>query len=384
VGRKALLVIAPAPPPYTGMELATQALLAELDAAGLPYEHVNISDPADALGNRGAWTARNAAVAVGNIMSAARKTVTRNISAVYVPIAQEFPALFRDFAFLEIARLAGRPTIVHLHGGAFADFYGSLGPTRRRLVKHVVGSAEVGIVLTEQLRPALSCVLPSDRLIVVPNGIDLPEPVDDAGGADDKVRLLFLSSLFRWKGPLLFLEAFAEAKALRPNLHATVAGDWPTSDVQHEAQELVRRLGVEDSIAFVGVVRGSEKARALREADIFCFTSLKAEGQPLVILEAMAAGLPVIATDWPGIADTVIDGTTGLLLHEKNAHALARLIVELVDSPEKRARFGKAGRERYAEFYTQKAFGRRIVQVLTPYIGDELSPEQAVAHEATR
>ena len=85
----------------------------------------------------------------------------------------------------------------------------------------------VGIVLTESLRPELECVLPPERVSVVANGIVAPS-IDDRLPSDGTVHVLFLSSLFRWKGPLVFIDAFARARKNCPFLCATVAGDWPS------------------------------------------------------------------------------------------------------------------------------------------------------------
>lgn len=368
--QKALLVIAPEPPPFTGMELTTHALLEELRAAGIPMERVNTADPDDVLGNRGVWTGHNISMALRHIGAAIKKSFRRDVGAVYLPIAQKFPALFRDVVFLAIARAARRPAIVHLHGGAFCGYYSSLGFARRSLLRRTVGGAAAGIVLTEGLRPALECVLPAGRISVVENGIDLPLGSPGVRKAGDEVHVLFLSSLYRWKGAFVFFEAFAQAQANRPQLRGTVAGDWPSEQLRTEGVELLRELNVADTLIFPGVVVGESKAHIFRQADIFCFAALEPEGQPLVILEAMAAGLPVVSPAWPGIADTVIDGETGLLVAEASSNALAAQLVHLVDRPEERARMGAAGRRRYEALYTQHAFGQRMIDVLRPFLDD--------------
>jgi glycosyltransferase involved in cell wall biosynthesis len=377
MNRKALLVIAPEPPPFTGMEVTTQALLEELRAAGIQVERVDTADPEDVLGNRGVWTGHNIVMALRHIALAARKSFQKDVGAVYLPIAQAFPALFRDIAFLAIARAARLPAIVHLHGGAFGGYYASLGFARRSLLKSSVGRAAAGIVLTEQLRPALECVLTQGRISVVPNGVDLRLCDPQLSKTKDEVHVLFLSSLYRWKGAFVFIEAFARAHAKRPQLRGTVAGDWPSEELRLEGEHLLQELGLGDKLAFPGVVKGESKAQAFREADIFCFAALEPEGQPLVILEAMAAGLPVVSPAWPGIADTVIEGETGLLVAEASPDSLAEQIVHLVDRPEERARMGTAGRTRYEAHYTQRAFGQRMIEVLRPFL-DEGADEPAL------
>ena len=380
VNQKTLLVIAPEPPPFTGMELTTQALLEELRAAGIPVERVNTADPGDELGNRGTWTGHNLLMALGHIVLAVKKSFKKDVVAVYLPIAQTFPALFRDMAFLAIARAARLPAIVHLHGGAFGGYYASLGFARRRLLRWSVGGAAAGIVLTERLRPALECVLPRRRIAVVPNGIDLPICNPARSQSQDEVHVLFLSSLYRWKGAFVFIEAFARAQGERPQLRGTAAGGWPSDELRAEGIRLISELGLGDELEFPGVVAGESKAQAFRDADMFCFAALEPEGQPLVILEAMAAGLPVVSPAWPGIADTVAHGETGLLVSQASPESLAEQIVHLADRPEERARMGAAGRARYEVLYTQRLFGERMIDVLRPFL-DEGADERALVAE---
>ena len=369
--RRMILVIGPEPPPLTGMEMATRALLEEARRGEIPVVRVNTSDADDELGNRARWTPRNVRVALGHLLHAARGTLRRDVAAVYLPIAQEFPALFRDIAFVGLGLVARKPVLVHLHGGKFADFYAGASRLERLLVRWSIGRSRVGIVLTERLRPELECLLPPSRVAVVPNGIDLPELDGASGrarGSDGEVRVLFLSSLFLWKGILLFVDAFAAAHAELPSLRASVAGDWP-SDLERDAVlGRVRELGLEEAITFVGKVDGEVKTALFRSSDVFCFTSIVREGQPLVVIEAMAAGLPVVASDWPGIADTVRDGETGYLVADLTPEAFAARLVELAHDPERREVLGRAGRERYEREFTQRAFGDRMVSVLEPFV----------------
>jgi glycosyltransferase involved in cell wall biosynthesis len=369
-GQTALLVVGPEPPPFTGMEMATQALLAELRRASIPCLRVDTSDPKDELGNRGHWTVHNVRLAFEHLGDAVKKIARNDVGAVYIPIAQEFPALFRDLIFIAVARLFRKPVAVHLHGGAFADFFRSQSRPSRGVLHAVIGGAAVGIVLTDRLRPQLECVLPSSQVAVVPNGIDLPEsqPINEQGH-DDVVEALFLSSLFPSKGVLVFIEAIARARELQPRLRGTIAGSWPSAEMQAGAAALVRRLSLAEVVDFVGPVEGAEKTRLLRQADIFCLPSFyPLEGQPLVVIEAMAAALPVVATAWRGIADTVVDGETGFLVDNPLPELVAKKLAYLVENGDERRRLGAAGRARYELLYTQRAFGDRIIQVLRPFL----------------
>jgi glycosyltransferase involved in cell wall biosynthesis len=380
-----LLVVGPEPPPFTGMEVAMQALVAELRRASVPYLRIDTADPTDKLGNRGRWTFHNVCGAFGHIVTAVRRMNRKDVAAVYVPIAQEFPALLRDLAFIALARLAKKPVAIHLHGGAFAEFYNSNPRGVRWIIRTVMHGASAGIVLTDRLRPALECVLPASRITVVPNGIDLQRIDDIERGEDENaITVLFLSSLFPSKGVLVFIQALSLARKIEPALHGVIAGSWLTPEMRDNAVALVRRLSLEEAVDFVGPVEGAEKTGLLRRADIFCFPSFyPLEGQPLVVIEAMAAGLPVVATAWRGIADTVVDGETGFLVDKPLPELVAERVVYLAKNAEERARMGAAAQTRYERLYTQRAFGVRMVRVLLPLLDEEPSRSSSLAQERT-
>jgi glycosyltransferase involved in cell wall biosynthesis len=352
------------------MEIAMQALLAELRRSRVRYVRVDTADPADALGNRGRWTLHNVVLACRHLVEAVRKIARADVSAVYIPIAQDFPALFRDLAFILAARLFAKPTVVHLHGGAFGDYYGSRSRPTRRMLDAAFRGVDIGIVLTDRLRPALECVLPSSRVVVVPNGVDIPQsPGRVEGSEDGRIRVVFLSSLLPSKGVFVYLEALAQARKGQPGMVGIVAGPWPSPEVRDAALEKVHGLGLKDDVEFVGPVHGGEKSALLLSADILCLPSYyPLEGQPLVVIEAMAASLPVVATAWRGISDTVVDGETGLLVETPSPKLVAEKLSYLAENPEERTRMGAAGRRRYEQLYTQRAFGERMIRVLAPFV----------------
>jgi glycosyltransferase involved in cell wall biosynthesis len=375
-----LLVIGPEPPPQTGMEVATRALVNELRAGAIHFVRVNTSDPNDELGNRARWTLHNVALGFRHLFGVVRLAFGHGVGAVYLPITQEFPGFYRDAAFILVGRLARKPVIVHLHAGAFADFYEREGPLGRMLIRATVGKAALGIVVSEGHRPALECVMPRERVVVVENGVDLPG-FSRAGEKSEPVSILFLSTLFRQKGILVFVEAFAEALRTRPAMRAVAAGYWPDVETRDEVLSLASDLGVMEAMSFPGPVELEEKAALFREADVFCFPSVQIEGQPIVIIEAMAAGVPVVASDGAGIRDLVVEPETGILVTELTASSFAEGIVALADSTELRSRMGAAARARYEQNFTQQAFGTRMIAALEPFVssGSRHAPQWRTA-----
>jgi glycosyltransferase involved in cell wall biosynthesis len=114
----------------------------------------------------------------------------------------------------------------------------------------------------------------------------------------------------------------------------------------------VAQTGLQDRVIFTGFL--GNPTRVYGTVDLYVATSLK-EGLPLAPLEAMAASLPIVATDVPGHRDVIVRSQTGLLVPPEDSAALAEAITSLVGDPERRRRMGEAGRRRVLEHFTIEA-----------------------------
>ena len=114
-----------------------------------------------------------------------------------------------------------------------------------------------------------------------------------------------------------------------------------------------------------GQVEGGQKRTLLESAHIFVFPGVQQEGQPLVVLEAMAAGLPVIFTDRGCLRETVGEGEAGLCVKINDPQDLANQIVWLIDHPERLYEMGQAGRQRYEQLFTKEKHIAAMIEVFT-------------------
>jgi len=174
-------------------------------------------------------------------------------------------------------------------------------------------------------------------------------PQVDRSGRDPAApwRALAVGRLVEKKGFGDLLEALGRLRATEPQLHATIVGEGP---LRGELEALARSLGIADRVRFAGWCTPAEVAAAMAEADLLVVPSVTAadgdmEGMPLVILEAMATGLPVVGTRHSGIPEIVLDGITGRIVPERDPAALAGAIASLAD-PSNRRELGEAGHRR--------------------------------------
>ncbi len=353
--RQRLLVIGPTPPPHHGVAVYTDLLLRapELHAA-LDVVHLDTADRRT-LENLGRFDLTNAVLALAHAGKLARLVLRLRPDAVYLPISRNRWGYLRDVLLIAVARLGGARVITHLHGSDLRSFMDESAAPLRALIRWSSARLDAAAVLAPCLKPLYGDLLPSERVGVVPPAIEDPFPAgvpERARAAGTPVTVAYLGSLFEPKGYLDLLRAVASLRATEPEIRVTLAGDWTSADERRRTRQLIERLELENRVQFAGVVEGAGKRRFLEGADLLVFPGWQPEGLPLVVLEAMAAGLPVVATPTGAIPDAVVHGETGYLVPARDPDALAGRIAELAADPALRARLGAAGRQRYLQAYT--------------------------------
>jgi glycosyltransferase involved in cell wall biosynthesis len=192
-----------------------------------------------------------------------------------------------------------------------------------------------------------------DKLRVVRCGVDLSAfDVADRSRDGAPPEILTVGRVVPVKGQALLVEAVAELARRGVDVRLTVVGDGPQLD---DLRTRAERLGVGDRVAFAGAV-GQDRIRDYyARADVFALPSF-AEGLPVVLVEAMATGLPVVASRITGIPELVDEGVSGLLVVPGRGDDLTRALERLAAAaPEQRAAMGRAGRDRVAaEFDIQR------------------------------
>ncbi len=203
-----------------------------------------------------------------------------------------------------------------------------------------------------------------ESLVVVPNWMDFTSYEEVASARpqrDGPATFLYLGWLESYKGIFNLLEAVASQRAALVGARFVVCGQGRD---EAGARARAKDLGMDDLVEFRGWVSGPNKIRALEEADALVLPSHR-EGMPNVLLEAMAAGLPVVATDVGGIPDVIgSDGRFGLLVAPRAPDELAEALIQMSRDPKARHRMGRAGREHVIQNHDIRNLWRRILTTL--------------------
>lgn len=254
------------------------------------------------------------------------------------------------------AALARVPVRVFtVHGWSFAAYGGVPGRlylwverSLRRLTTAVVCVAEVSRAVGVD---AGACR--ADRTLVIHNAVDVA-----AFAAPEQLRgIPQVVSIGRFAFPKDFATLVEALAATRADYRAAFVGEGP---LLPEIAATIRQQGLTDRIDLLG--NRGDVPGVLASADVFVLSS-RSEGFPVSILEAMAAGLPVIATDVGGVAESVVDGETGLLVPPGDPGALAAALERILTDRALRLRLGEAGCERVRRHFDLAGFHRAHVEL---------------------
>jgi glycosyltransferase involved in cell wall biosynthesis len=196
--------------------------------------------------------------------------------------------------------------------------------------------------------------VPRERIEVIYPGVDSTWYCPDAATPRaERPTFLYVGRLKRYKGVEIALRALWVARRTRPDLTLEIAGQ---GDDRPRLESMARAIGLGDAVRFLGFVREDEKRRLLRRAWALVFPSPK-EGWGISNVEAAACGTPALASDSPGLRESVRHGQTGYLVPHGDANALAERMLALAGDPELVARLGRAARA-FAEGLSWEAAAR--------------------------
>ena len=247
------------------------------------------------------------------------------------------------------------PMVVHFHGfdasehAVIAEF----GDRYRELFAHAGAVVAVSRAMRDQL---LILGASSDRVELIPYGVDVNPSAPPCRPGERPATFVAVGRFVDKKAPHLTLLAFSQFATRHPDARLVMIGDGP---LRETCLRMAESLRLRDRVRFPGPLSPAEVATALNSARCFVQHSVRPscgdmEGTPVAILEAMAAGIPVVATRHGGIVDAVIDGSTGYLIDEGDVPAMAAAMERLCTSPDRAASFGRSGWRRALQEYRRE------------------------------
>lgn len=230
------------------------------------------------------------------------------------------------------------------------------------ILKRFFERLDGGIAVSTAARDYISSCFAGDY-VIIPNGIDAKrfgsahvEPLPHY--QDGKLNILFVGRLEKRKGFRFLLSAFQRVKTLIPQTRLIVVGAYDEDDRQ-PFSEYTRQQGLAD-VSFVGWVSDEDLPRYYWSCDVFCAPSTGSESFGLILLEAMAAGKPIVTCDIPGYRTVMADGQEGLMVPPEDEEALAKALTRLLRDPAGRQVMGQRGRVK-AQAYTWERVSEQVL-----------------------
>lgn len=348
------------PPPYIGTAIATDVIINSNIGERIDIYHLDTSDHRD-IKTLAKIDFVNIFKAVGQYLRLFWLVITKNPDLVYIPSQQTTIGYLRDVPFVIITKMFGKKLLFHLHGGNFKNWYDSSGRFMKFVVRTIHKRVDGQIVLGHNLTGLFDWLIPKEKIYVIPNGHNFEIPVRNR--SDEEIRILYLGNFIRTKGILETIQSSLYLADDLSKVRYIFAGSWNDEDTKKEFYQFLENHP-EVKVENPGVVVGVDKYQMLVNADIFIFpTYYPNEGHPYVIIEAMAAGLPVISTNHAAISESVIDVVNGFLVEKRNPEAIAQKIRYLISHPEVRKKMSAESIRLYHENFTQEKMISRLEDV---------------------
>jgi glycosyltransferase involved in cell wall biosynthesis len=349
VKKTKILILGKRPPPYIGPAIATEIIINSTLRNEFELIHLDTSDhrPVNTLA-RIDFT--NLWLALKQYLKLFIYILKYNPELVYIPAGQTKVGYLRDSVFLIITKLFSKKLLCHLRGGNFYNFYNGSGKLMKYYIMHIHRLVDGQIVLGNNLRMLFTGILSEEKIFVIPNGgnFNIKKSI-----RPKTLTILFVGNFIKTKGVMDVLNAFSMLSNFE-NLQLQLVGDWNEPETRKEIEYFLDNHP-NLPINLVGIKMAEAKFEILSMASIFVFpTYYINEGHPWVIIEAMAAGLPIISTNHAAIPESVFDGVNGFLVEKRNPSQIAEKIQFLIDNPIIRQTMGKKSRTLYEQYFTEE------------------------------
>ena len=364
-----VLLVGQLPPPVHGQAVANEMLFQgtyhRIELRTCPMRFSRTVEEVGSLG------IRKVGLLVSTVWQALRLTRGGHRDVlVYSVGLKSTGAAIRDAVLLTFLRGRFRHVVFHVHTGDPGAVIDAAPAVLRPALRWVYGRADAVIYPDVNANPNGKGLPLPKSVAYIPCGAEDPEPSGPIERAGQPPHVLFMSNLYVSKGTHLAVEAMAEVNRRRRIAGATpvtltMAGAPPDHATLKDLEELAERCGLGALVDFPGAVYGEAKAALFRRATAFCFpTFYEAESFGIVTIEAMAYGLPVVASTWRALPSIVEDGVSGLLVPPQDVSALADALCRVLDDETLARRMGNAGRERFEQRFTAETFRHAFEDVV--------------------
>ena len=246
-----------------------------------------------------------------------------------------------------------KKTIFHFHASGLSEHLKKHNRLFQYVFRRCFFDPDVAIRLSESC-PNEGLAIRAKQHIIIPNGLP-DEALNKVNhSTKDILNILFIGLLEETKGELDLCTAVKRLKEQGVECKVRIAGEFKNPTYKERFFHTIAANNLEKNIEYLGVIRGESKRSAFRNSDVFCFPSyFHSESFPLVLIEAMSYGLPIVTTKWRGIPDMIQEGYNGFLVEINNPDQIANKL-KLLTNVDLRQNIGSNARQMFEERYDIK------------------------------
>jgi glycosyltransferase involved in cell wall biosynthesis len=338
-----VLIAGHLPPPMSGIGTYYETLLGSSLPGRVNFQFIDTSLRRRTGSETGSWSFSNLASAIGDCVRFTKAVIVFRPDICHIATAYGLSFLKHSIC-VAAARIMGSKVLLHPHC-SFSFLYERKGKAWQWFVRKVVGLCNGIVVLSSEWKK-LQDVVPGCRIFYLPNAIKLSNFAEigqqKTGSKTDNdcLKVLYLGHLGKAKGSF---DLVCAAKTVLRGTHGVVFELVGHEQIAGDFEQLhteTMNAGFEQFIRIRSAVGGSERFELFRSADIFVYPSYH-EGMPMAVMEAMACGLPIVATQVGGLPDLVHPGLNGFLVPAGQPDQLAKAIYQLIVDPPMRWLMGE-------------------------------------------
>jgi glycosyltransferase involved in cell wall biosynthesis len=360
ISKKHITLLGQTPPPWHGQAVATQILF-DHDWPGYNADRIrmNYSEEMDEVGR----FQFKKLFRLLSLIKRTRRSLSRSNETIllYPPASAKWVPFLRDVLFLICVRGKAARTVFIFHASGLAQFTEG-GAVRKWLAKLAYHGADMALEVAEE-KIAPHRIYGAKQHLWCPCGIDVPDLPRKQREREGPLKVLFVGSLQEGKGILEILKtaALIRDRGHGVNFRFEIVGRWMDDEFEMETLALHKELDLAGIVEFPGQLTGNEKWEAYQNADVFFFpTHYASEATPIVLMEALGMGLPLVSTSWAGIPAMLKGCETATLLPVRSPERFAEALHSLFLSRDKCADIYEASKAFYQDNFLPAKFIERV------------------------
>lgn len=351
-----VLLIGPFPNPVSGVSLANQVVLEGLRKNKVNVDFIDTEYQKELKDSHGQFSLSKLR---SFKMYLSLPKVLQN-EVIYITVGQSFFGLMKYLPFLILAKIFGKKSIMHLHGGHLKTEYEQLKGIKKKVFYHTLNLFDQFIVLSPILKNQLAFLKNEKPIHAVYNFFQ--DSLIENFNIEDKnykeLQLIYLSNLLPEKGINIFLQALLNLQNRGIAIKTKIAGNVVPTNT--EVLEIIENL---EAVEYVGAVGLQKKSEMLKKSNVFVLpTYYKMEGQPISILEAMAMGNAIVTTRHSGIVDVCNEENT-YWVEKESVRSLENTLEEMYDNKTPVEYKGRQNHAQAIEKFREEKFVKNIEKI---------------------